>query len=212
VNNQAVSSTAGTGLGQRIERAPSKGELAFMNDVAIPKLDKVEDNDILQGLADNFWQLCLWENDRAKTLDSKASSLLGLSSIAAAVVAVAGESATPGPTALFLARCLSLVLFTATVAVCVLALRLRAYGGFNDEDMFASVCAHEAPIGDVKPFQDKDETRCFLKETILQRWLIYRWHSDENDRKAGRVVTAQTMAFLAVASLFGYIVVVLAGL
>lgn len=184
-------------------------EIKFMNDKAIPVLDSVKDDKTLGDLAGTFWNLCLWENDRAKTLDSKAISLLGLSSIAAAVVAVGGIGQVGGLPGLLWARCVSLVLFAVTVAASLYSTLGRHYGTFSDEDVIASLRAHEQPVGEIRPFEDKDPRRCFLKETILQRWLVYRWHEDVNDARFKWLRFAQIMAVVSVLSLVGYVVLAL---
>lgn len=195
--------------GQTITRKPSRREIDFMNKVAVPILDGTQDEESLKDLSETFWNLCLWEKQRAKILDTKASYLLGLSSIAAAVVAVGGVAQTITHPNLLLAGGISLGLFTITVAASLLAHLRKGYGGFNDQDVFMSLRAHHEPVGDIKAFQDKDPRRCFLRETILQRWLIYRWHSDANDSKFHRLVVAQVLAVLSVVSLFGYLAIVL---
>ena len=189
---------------QPIAKKPSPEELAFMNEVAVPYLNKVSDDAILEKLADAFWDLCLWENDRAKTLDTKASYLLGLSGIAGAVVALGGGGEAPAG-ALLGWQCASLILFAVTAAASVFALLGRGYGSFNDEDVFSSVCANAEPVGEIVAFSDKNQKSCFLRETILQRWLIYRWHGQVNDSKYKRVVFAQVSALVSIVSLLGYI-------
>jgi hypothetical protein len=194
---------------QTAERIPSQEENAFMNDFAIPILDKITDSNTLEKFADSFWSLCVWENDRAKALDQKASSLLGLSSIAAAVLAVGGDSVNNLALALLSARAASLLLFALTVASCIYALFLRNYGEFLSKDIFLSLSADKDPVGDIRPFQEKDSYRCYLRETTLQRWLIYKWHSDANDKKAKRVWVSQLLALLAVLSLLVQIIYIL---
>ena len=71
--------------------------------------------------------------------------------------------------------------------------------------MFSAVAAHTKPVGPLPPFADKDPFRCYLRETILQRWLIHRGHSDVNDVKAQRVNVAQMIDFLSVATLLVHI-------
>lgn len=195
--------------GQRIERVPSERELSFMNNDAIPMLDSVSDDSILEKLSETFWNLCIWEKDRASALDTKAASLLGLSSIAAAVVAVSAGTPSQSIPSLLIIRCISVGFFTLTVAACIYTLLVRLYGSFNDYDVIAAIKTHDKPLGNVNPFSDKDPKRCFLKETILQRWLIYRWYSDINDCKFKRLRAAQFMALASVLSLLVYIILFL---
>lgn len=195
--------------GQVITRVPSKREMEFMNSVAIPMLDGTQDEKSLELLFETFWNLCLWENERKSMLDAKASYLLGLSTIAAAVIAVGGGAQALMHTKLLLAGGISLGFFTLTVVASLVALFGKKYGAFNDQDVFKSLCSHEEPVGPIKAFEDKDQRRCFLREITLQRWLIYRWYSDGNDTKYGRLVVAQILAFLSVLSLFGYLATVL---
>jgi hypothetical protein len=180
-----------------------------MNDTAIPGLDSEMNDEALKGLGETFWNLCLWEDERRRSLDSKVSALLGLASLAAAVVAIAGRGGEPVLSLQIYARVVSLGFFTLTVGLSLFALLVRSYGSFNDEDVFSSLAAHETPVGDIRPFKDQDAYRCYLRETILQRWLVYRWHCDANDRKAKGVIGAQVSAFLSVLSLFWYIALLL---
>lgn len=195
--------------GQSIARVPSPGETEFMNSVAIPILDGTKDEKSLENLSETFWNLCLWEKGRTNILDTKASYLLGLSSIAAVVVAVGGTAQAMIHTNLLLAGAISLGFFTMTVVASLFALLGKKYGAFNDHDIFESLRAHQQPVGQIKAFEDKDPRRCFLREIILQRWLIYRWHTDANDSKFSRLVVAQVLAVLSVVSLFGYLAIVL---
>jgi hypothetical protein len=195
--------------GQIITRVPSEQEIEFMNSVAIPMLDGTQDERSLELLFETFWNLCLWENERKRMLDAKASYLLGLSTIAAAVIAVGGGAQALMHTKLLLAGGISLGFFTLTVIASLFTLFGKKYGSFNDQDVFNSLCSHVEPVGPIKAFEDKDQRRCFMRESTLQRWLIYRWYSDGNDAKYGRLVIAQILALLSVLSLFGYLVTVL---
>ena len=198
--------------GQVIARPLSDRETNFMNSVAVPRLDGTQDEKSLEDLSLTFWNLCLWEKARADILDTKASYLLGLSSIAAAVIAVGGIAGGTNQTYLLLPSGISLGLFAITVVLSLITLRGRGYGAFNDTDVFDSLRAHLQPVGKVKPFEDKDPRRCFLRETILQRWLIYRWYGQANDSKFKWLLGAQVFAVVSVLSLFGLLwVVLLAG-
>jgi hypothetical protein len=191
--------------GQIIESVLSDREMEFMNSIAIPILDATQDERSLEDLSETFWNLCQWEKERADILDTKASYLLGLSTIAAAVVAVGGIAQTAIDAKLLWAGAISLTFFTLTVIASLYALLGQKYGGFVDRDVFSSLHAHIKPVGRIKAFRDKDPRRCFIRETILQRWLIYRGYSDANDSKFRRLVVAQVLAILSVLSLFGYL-------
>ncbi len=194
---------------QIIECGLTSTELSFVNKYAVPLMDAVHENPPLEKLADSFWSLCVLENDRAKILDQKASSLMGLASIAAAVLAMVGNPAGGISISLLWARAVSLALFACTVGACLFAFLVRQYGSFNDQDVFGALSAHKEPVGDMVPFVDRDVYRCFLKETILQRWFIYRRHCNANDVKANRVLFAQILALVSVLSLFAQIAIVI---
>lgn len=197
-------------VSQRITRIPSSKEIEFMNSVAIPILDKTEDEKSLKDLNETFWNLCLWEKGRADILDTKASYLLGLSSIAAAVVAVGGIAQAILLKQVLWAAGVALGLFTITTIASLIALLGKKYGSFNDIDVFESLQAYKGPIGDnIKAFVDVDPRRCFLRETILQRWLIYRWYGEANNSKFIRLIVAQVLAVLSVLSLMVYLILVL---
>ncbi|MEW5922693.1 MAG: hypothetical protein AB1746_01760 [Candidatus Zixiibacteriota bacterium] len=188
--------------GQKIRRVPSALEIEFMNEAAIPILDKTQNEESLQNLSEIFWNLCIWEKDRAEILDTKASYLLGLSSIAAAVITVGTIAQNFARSSILISIGISLGLFTITVVTSLITLLGKKYGAFNDLDIFSSLRAHINPIGQIKPFNDNDPRRCFLREITLQRWLIYKWHSDANDSKFKRLIVAQIAAVLSVISLF----------
>jgi hypothetical protein len=149
-------------------------ELAFIQNTAFPRLDATETEKSLEKLAEVLWNLCLWERQRTTSLDTKAATLTGLSSLAAAVVSA---STLPGVN------------------------RAEAVSGFFDADVFAALEAYKTPVGDMPKFHDADPYRCFLRETVLQRWLIYRNYCDSNDRKSRHLAVAQWSAAIAVASL-----------
>ena len=195
-------------ISQAVVRVPSSREKEFMNSVAIPTLDATRDESSLKDLSDVFWNLCLWERDRANVIDTKASYLLGLSSIGGAVVAVGGVAHGTVRSKLLLPAAIALGLFILTVIASLWTLLGKAYGTFNDRDTFDSLRAHEGPIGEIRAFEDKDARRCFLRELALQRWLIYRWYGDANDSRFSRLVLAQVLAVASTVSLLGFIVVV----
>jgi hypothetical protein len=186
---------------QRIERELTAAEREFMNTDVIPKLDKTQDDRVLKDLSDTYWNLCQWEKQRADILDTKAGSLLGFASIAAAVLAAGAVGASHALDAIAIARMLSLLLFASAVALAIVALAVQQYGTFVDRDVFDATLSHEAPVGEITPFADKDPYRCYLREMTLQRWLIYRWYGEQNDEKAQWLKRAQYVALGAVLSL-----------
>lgn len=183
-------------------------ERQFIENTAFPLLDRTADERALEKLAESLWNLCLWERQRTTALDTKAAALTNLSSLAAAVVAatsVAGLSdagQAPAP----IARFVSVGLFVITVLLSLNTQRVALLGGFLDIDVFEALASHASPVGGTPPFTDKDPYRCLLRETALQRWLVYRRNCDQNDAKYRRLRWAQLGAALAVVSLIPVLV------
>lgn len=197
---------------QLIERPLTDAEQAFVSKVGFPQLDATSDNDTLKEFADVLWGLCLWEHQRAGSLDTKAAALAGLSGLAAAVVSASSiptSTSQPPDTSVVTAQCVSIILFIGAVLLSLNAQRIVRFGGFIDRDLFDALQAYKHPVG-TPPFSDADPYRCFLREISLQRWLTYRSHCDTNDKKYRRLGVAQASAALAVGSLLGAIVLVLA--
>ena len=191
--------------GQNIELPLTDKQIGFINKIAVPNLDGTQDNESLKDLSETYWNLCQWEKGRADVLDTKASYLLGLSSIAGSVVAIGGVTEK---TRLW-AMAISIVLFSITAILSLFALLGKKYGSFNDEDVFNSLRASEQPVGPINSFTDKDQRRGFIRETILQRWMIYRLYSDKNDLRYRWLISAQIFAVLSILSLSTYILIVL---
>ncbi len=183
-------------------------EKDFIANTAFPPLDASEDDKVLEKLADALWNLCLWEGQRATTLDTKAATLTGLSSLAAAVVSASATGQTVGD-GVTIARCASIALFILTVLLALYAQRAFRQGAFFDEDVFAALQAHKVPVGEVPAFKDANPYRCFLREISLQRWLVYRKQSDANDAKFHRLLVAQYAAAVATSSLIATVIMVL---
>jgi hypothetical protein len=192
---------------QPIEIPLSDSQAIFITNVALPQLNAIRDKRIAERLADSFWNLCTWESDRAKSLDSKASGLLGLTSIAAAVVTVGGIGI--GDRNQLILRCISICLFLATVITCLFAILGKKYGSLVDREIFESISAHKTAVGPIPRFKSRDQYICYLGETILQRWLLFRKHVERNDRKFKWVLAAQIVAVVAVASLLSNVVLAL---
>ncbi len=183
----------------------------FINNTAFPVLDATDSERALEKLGDGLWNLCLWEAQRTTALDTKAAALLNLSSLATVVVA-AVSALGPGVNhnrAVLIALSPSVILFIITVLLSIRAQGVARLGGFLDIDVFEALSACRKPVGSTPPFKDSDEYRCFLRETAIQRWLVYRQRCDQNDSKSRRLGAAQLSAAFAVASL---LVVVVKGL
>lgn len=190
-------------------RPPSREEIEFMKTVAYPRLNETIDDRSLEKVCEALWNICLWEKQRADILDTKAKDLLGLSSLAAAVIAFGGNVVDPQVGTLLLVRAVPLILFIFAVILSIIALLGVKYGGFYDRDVFNALDAHRNPVGDLHPFSDLDPYRCFLRETSLQRWLVQRSFSNRNDIKYRRLLYAQIAALIATVSMLGVVVSVL---
>jgi len=187
-----------TAFKQPVRKQISTQEQAFLREVAFARLDATVDKESLQHVCGSFWDLCLWEKQRASTIDTKAAGLLGLSSVASAIV----TAVTPGSSAIALVTgAVGFYLFAAILAA--IALLVANYGTFIDGDVFDALHAHHTPVGKLPPFTDHDPFNCYLRETTMQRWLVYRWYGTENDAKAKWLLRSQVSSVIAVALLFG---------
>jgi len=161
-------------LGEEPVRGLDGDELEFIKAVAYPRLDLVQSDDTLKHFADVWWNLCQWEKQRADILDGKAQSLIGLASVASAVVSAAGLAVpSSGSCALFL-RIGAVVAFLTTAALAIWAVRITEYGGFFDSDVFAALTISTEPAAAVPAYTDTNPFRSYLRETAIQRWLVYR--------------------------------------
>jgi len=178
-------------LGEQI-KALSRADDRLIQQVAFPKLDATTDSEVLRHFADVWWNLCLWEKQRADVLDGKASALLGLSSIASAVVAATAVGAP--------ARLLAVILFLGAAACAVWALLARDHGGFLDQDVFGALTAATAPLG-TPPFKDADVLRSYLREIVMQRAVVYANFKLASKRRSSAVLVAQLLSLAAVVCL-----------
>jgi hypothetical protein len=169
-------------------------EIRFINDTAHPQLDQVTSLEQLKHFADLWWNLCLWEKQRADAVDSKAQMLLGLSGIATALLGTSGLTATPEG----YIRAVAVGLFLLTVALSVWALRIRQYAGFVDSDIFNALSSHAKPVPVTPPFRDGKPFECYLREIALQRWFIYKSYKKASGSKTGQIQLAQGSACAAV--------------
>lgn len=181
--------------GEKIVVPLTKDDITFIKEVASKQLDAATDVDQLKHFAETWWNLCQWEKQRADAIDGKAQMLLGLSSIATALL---GSSAKPVDLWDAALRLVAILLFLVTVAVCIRALRVRQYGGFLDREVFEALGAFKEPVGVTPEFTDKDPVKCYLRETALQRWFVYKGFKVASGVKAARVRHAQEFAFAAV--------------
>jgi hypothetical protein len=161
----------------------SPAERTFIQDTAFPVLDRTKEKDSLERLTDGLWQLCQWERQRTSALDAKASSLTSLSSLAAAVMAASTFIGREPDSWFLTARAISVGLFIITVLLSLNAQRVVKLGAFVDAEVFRALDACHTPVGVTPSFSDGDPYRCFLRETALQRWMVYRTHCDQNDAK-----------------------------
>jgi hypothetical protein len=189
--------------GEPIEVELTPEQIRFLKIVAQPKLNAVPDEDTLKHFADVWWNLCQWEKQRADVLDTKAQSLVGLASIAGALIGLGAGALTPGWPSFF--RVVAAITFLATVLFAIGALRVRQVAGFLDSDVFLALNATPV-LKDTLGFKDDDPFRNYLRETVMQRWFIYDSLKTASAAKATRVKRAQ---YLAGASVFFVIVFML---
>ncbi len=176
-------------------------EKKFIEKIAFPTLDKTKNDKTLEKMADGFWNLCLFERQRTAAIDAKAAALTNISSLAAAVIAASSVIGTGALDSLaIIARVVSVLLFILTVFLSLNVQQVTGLGGFSDIDVFQAVRADTEPVG-TPEFDDKDQYRCFLRETILQRWLVYSRNCNANDAKYHKLWFAQMTAGIAVGSL-----------
>lgn len=194
------------GDGAQCEVDPlSASEQEFIRGIGFESLNRPLDERALERFSEVLWNLCLWERQRTTAIETKAAALIGLSTLAAAVVSVGFTGATPLSKAVTVFRLVSVSLFVLTVLLSLFTQRVVTLGGFSDRDVFAALAAHEKPVGTTPKFADIDPYRDFLREVALQRWCVYRTFCDGNDAKASRLAWAQLAAALAVFSLLATI-------
>lgn len=179
-------------------------QIRFLKIVAQPKLNAVPDEDTLKHFADVWWNLCQWEKQRADVLDGKAQSLVGLASIASALIGLGAGQLTPGLPSFF--RVLAAVTFLLTVLFSVSALRVRQVAGFLDSDVFLALNATPV-LKDTLGFKDDDPFRNYLRETSMQRWFVYDSFKTASSTKAARVRRAQYLAGAAVFFVIAFMLV-----
>lgn len=185
---------------------------AFLSQVAYPNLNKSPTcDDQLKHIADVWWNLCQWEKQRADVLDGKAQSLVGLASIASAVVAVVGPTMASSANWGGAFRFLAVLAFLVTAICAVRALRIADHGGFYDIDVFNALGIHASPT-DPAASVDKDPFRTYLREIAAQRWLVYSMYKSASAVKAEKIVVAQWWAIGALSLLVASVLVQSLGL
>lgn len=165
----------------------------FLDGIAFPHLNGTTNADTLKHFADVWWNLCMWEKQRADVLDGKAQMLLGLAGVASSFVAVAKPIGlfTHDPKKIALLMALLALMLAAIAAV--LALRVTDYGGFLDTDVFGALTITKTlPIESL--FADNDPHLSYLRELSMQRWLVYSTYKAASSVKARRVQIAQYLA------------------
>ncbi|QCP48332.1 hypothetical protein FAZ95_03510 [Trinickia violacea] len=166
-------------------------QIKFIEDEA-KHLDAVTDKDVLKHFTETWWNLCQWEKQRLDILDTKAQMLLGLSGLATAILGTGFAEQSH-----FL-RAFAAFGFLLTMACALFALRVRNVGGFIDGEVFGALSAATTPVGNTPPFTDTDVTKCYYRETALQRWLVYDLYKKASASKSIWVRRAQVVAVLAI--------------
>lgn len=156
------------------------------------QLDGIDGDDVLKHFADNWWNLCQWEKQRLDVIDTKAQMLLGLSSIAMAILGTGFAEQSHG------VRVIAAVGFLLTMVFALVALFVRQVGGFLDLDVFEALSASKVSVGTTPEFKDNNATRCYYRETAIQRWLVYDLYKKASAKKSGWVMAAQLVATLSV--------------
>lgn len=176
-------------------------ELTFLKGVAHEKLDELTDAtsdvEVLKHFADVWWNLCLWEKQRADVLDGKAQALLGLASISSAVV-TAAAAAMPSASGIgWWLRIGAVLGFLVAAAFAVWSMRLRDYKGFLDTDVFGALDIK--PGADVLPkFKVTGRQVAYLRDISMQRWLVYNSFKDQSAEKATRIIIGQVVALISI--------------
>jgi hypothetical protein len=57
-------------------------------------------------------------------------------------------------------------------------------GGFIDGEVFGALSAATTPVGKTPPFNDTEVINCYYREIALQRWLVYVWRDNLDERRA----------------------------
>lgn len=186
--------------GEKVANPLTSEQIEFLSDVARPNMDATQDNDTLKNFADVWWNLCQWEKQRADVLDGKAQTLIGMATIAGTVVTVAVPViGANGPGAVL--RVASVFCFLLASVLAVGSLQVKDYGGFLDGDVFGALTIGKQPPGLLPPLKDTDPFRSYLREIVMQRWLIYSGFKKVSAQKTGRIAWAQNLVLIAVGCL-----------
>ena len=178
-------------VGEPIEIPLSKPQIEFIRERAA-ELDKITDATLLKHSAETWWNLCQWEKQRLDVIDTKAQMLLGLSSIATAILGTGFALQS------HIIQAIAAFLFLVTMVLALIALYIRKVGGFRDVEVFQALSASTNNVGETPAFTDADPERCYYRETALQRWLVYDFYKTASKRKTPFVFLAQVSATVAV--------------
>jgi hypothetical protein len=173
-------------------KALDAAETGFLREVAAPRLESVTNAELLKHFADVWWNLCLWEKQRADAIDTKASGILGLASVASAIVAVGGTATQTSAS-----RVVGAILFLVSAALALFALRVRDYTGFADGQVFKALDSAKAAAQ--APTEANDPALiAYLQQVVMQRWLVYKGYKEASNDRAKWVYSAQVAAGAAI--------------
>lgn len=162
---------------------------AFLGTHVYEGLNATQDPVVLEHFANVWWELCGWERQRAADIDTKATGLFGLASVATAVVAI-------GDAIPVWARLVAALLFLVSAVASLAALFVRDHGGFYDADVFGAT--HPGPTPGIdKQYTDESPKLMYLRELAIQRWAVYDRHKQASEKKASIVLAAQVAAVVA---------------
>ncbi|MFA7331047.1 MAG: hypothetical protein WC326_08245 [Candidatus Delongbacteria bacterium] len=179
-------------------------ETAFINDVAIENLNNTRDDRILLQLLDTFKNIVQHEYDRSKTIDTKAQSIFRIIGIVSAAAVFGSGVSGDGGIIMLIIRLIIILMFILTLALCTVTQYGRNHGDYVDKEIFQSVTAITNECG-FKKFTEADQYICYLKETIIQTWLVgYNW-KNVNEVKYLQLKRSQNYALAALMTLLMYL-------
>ncbi len=169
-----------------------------------------ENRDVIRELFKIIQNLRDEEHDRAKSLDSKASSLFALVGVlvTANFLIIGDLSKKNEMISYILSTCWGKLVFVALLIVLVSAcifllatiLVREAQLAPSDDDLFCSISKHD---DHGQKDVDGHKYRRFLCEHY---WKLYRNHLDSNDKKATRLFYGQSLLFTALISMFAILI------
>lgn len=176
----------------------SDAQLFFLNTTAYDNLNNTKNTEMLKHFADTWWNLCLWEKQRADVLDGKAQMLLGILGLGSPVIALLGTSGKSYPTGSLWLLISAAVLILLGAILAMLAIRISNYGGFLDRDVFGALTVAYTRPANMQAFRDTDPYRAYLRDVSMQRWLICNTYKIASHEKANKIHAAQLTAFLGI--------------